>query len=137
MVVIPFGGDAKFQAVASPAYLERYGTPRALDDLIRHRYIRFRLPSGKIYRWEFEKRDQSFKTDISGAITLDHMGLMVKAAAKGFGVAYVFADVAREAVASGALVPILQDWTPPFEDTIYIIPVIGLCRVPCGPLSTS
>jgi DNA-binding transcriptional LysR family regulator len=54
-------------------------------------HIRFRLPSGKMYRWEFSRRGEEFRLDVTGAITLDHMGLMIEAAIKGLGIAYVSA----------------------------------------------
>jgi DNA-binding transcriptional LysR family regulator len=114
MVAIPFGGDLQFVAVAAPAYLERHGTPRDLGDLNRHRCIRFRMPSGKIYRWEFEHRGQSIKLDVPGTITLDHMGLMVKAAIAGLGIAFVTVHLAREAIDAGQLKPVLEEWSPPF-----------------------
>jgi DNA-binding transcriptional LysR family regulator len=113
MIAIPFGGDVQFFAVASPAYLARFGTPRTPDELPRHRCIRFRLPSGKMYRWEFERHGQSMKMDVPGPVTLDHVGLMVEAAGKSLGIAYVPADSARAAIDQGQLLPILTDWTPP------------------------
>jgi DNA-binding transcriptional LysR family regulator len=114
MVAIPFAGEGRFLAVASPGYLERTGIPRTPMDLVRHRCIRFRLPSGKMYRWEFARHGEELKLDIQGAITLDHIGLMVEAAIKGLGIAYVSAGAAKRALAAGDLVPVLADWTPPF-----------------------
>jgi DNA-binding transcriptional LysR family regulator len=113
MVAVPFGGEARFLAVAAPAYLAQHGHPQTPDDLKRHRCIRFRLPSGKIYRWEFKRNDQELRLDVAGAITLDHMGLMVEAASQGLGIAYVWAELARAAIARKRLVAVLERWTPP------------------------
>ncbi len=114
MIAIAFGGTGQFVAVASPIYLEKYGNPKTPDDLIRHRCIRFRLPSGKIYRWELVYRDKEIEVDVSGPITLDHMGLMVEAAVKGLGIAYVWKDAAAQDIHDGRLVPVLLKWTPTF-----------------------
>jgi DNA-binding transcriptional LysR family regulator len=114
MIVVPFAGEGRFLAVASPDYLKRNGIPRTPADLTQHRCICFRLPSGKMYRWEFARHGEELKLDVQGATTLDHMGLMVTAATKGLGIAYVSAKTAREALAAGVLVPVLADWTPPF-----------------------
>ncbi|WP_240766368.1 LysR family transcriptional regulator [Paraburkholderia flava] len=113
MIAVPFGGGGRFIVVAAPAYLERHGVPDTPDDLGKHQCVRFRLPSGKMYRWEFERHGQSLKIEVSGPITLDHVGLMVDAAVKGVGLAYVLAEIAQDEIDSGRLVCVLQDWTPP------------------------
>ncbi|ANN68081.1 LysR family transcriptional regulator [Bordetella bronchialis] len=130
MVAVPFGGDGRLICVASPAYLARAGTPRTPDELARHPCIRFRLPSGKMYRWEFKRHGQELKFDANGPITLDNMDLMVQAAIKGLGVAFVWDDTARAAIENGSLVSILDDWTPPFEGHYLYYPSHRL--VPVG-----
>ena len=112
MIVVPFGGEVRFLAVASPAYLARHGTPSVPDDLSRHRCIRHRMPSGKAYRWEFEKHGQELVIDVPGALTLDHTRLMTAAAADGLGIAYVQEGVAAARLSAGDLVPVLEDWCP-------------------------
>lgn len=113
MVPVRFGGSGQFLTVASPAYLERFGTPTTPEELTRHRCVRFRLPSGKLYRWEFSKRHtQDVRLEVNGPVTLDHISLMVEAAIKGLGIAYVWHETARQAIAEGSLVQILQEWTP-------------------------
>ena len=118
MVAVPFGGEVRFLPVASPAYLDRSGTPRVPDDLHGHRCIRHRLPSGKAYRWEFEGNGQELVLDVPGALTLDDNRLMVRAAAAGLGIAFVHEVAARDELLAGALVALLEDWCPP---------VPGLC----------
>jgi DNA-binding transcriptional LysR family regulator len=57
-MAVPFGGDVRFLVVAAPAYLERHGNLFVPNDLRGHRCIRHRMPSGKLYRWEFERRER-------------------------------------------------------------------------------
>ncbi len=113
MVAVPFGGVARFIAVASPGYLEGRTPPRTPDDLRSHRCIRHRMPSGKSYRWEFERLGQDWVVDVPGALTLDHNGLMVEAAAAGLGIAYVPELIARAMLDAGRLEIVLSDWSPP------------------------
>ena len=112
MVIVPFAGDTRFLAVAAPAYLAEQGVPMTPDDLHRHRCIRQRLPSGKRYRWEFALNADEIAIDVPGALTLDHSGLMVEAAADGLGIAYVPEPIARPALEDGRLVTLLQEWSP-------------------------
>ncbi|MDR3516761.1 MAG: LysR family transcriptional regulator [Azospirillaceae bacterium] len=112
MIAVRFGGAARFVAVAAPAYLARHAAPGTPDDLKDHVCIRFRLPSGKPYRWEFAKHGQEMAVDVPGMLTLDHVELMAEAAVAGMGIAYVPERSAWPYVACGALVTVLDDWCP-------------------------
>ncbi len=112
MVAVRFGGEVRFVAVASPAYLAARRPPLTPDDLKDHACIRVRLPSGKPYRWEFAKHGQEMSVDVPGVLTLDHVELMAEAAAGGLGIAYVPDRTARPYLDSGALVPVLDEWCP-------------------------
>jgi DNA-binding transcriptional LysR family regulator len=113
MVAVPFGDDLRFLAVAAPSYVQASGRPSTPDELRQHRCIRQRLPSGKLYRWEFEKHGQEIAIDVPGVLTLNHTILMIEAAAKGLGIAYVPEPAARQWLSDGRLVSLLEDWSPP------------------------
>lgn len=112
MIAVRLGGEIRFVAVASPAYLRAHPAPRTPDDLNEHTCIRIRMPSGKPYRWEFEKYGQQLTVDVPGPLTLDHIGLMNEAAIDGMGIAYVPDSSARAYLESGELVTVLDDWCP-------------------------
>ena len=112
MIAVRFGGEMRFLAVASPAYLADREPPHTPDDLKRHACIRLRLPSGTPYRWEFEKHGQQLTVDVPGALTLDHAELMTECAAGGLGIAYVSDRSARPYLEAGTLVGVLDDWCP-------------------------
>jgi DNA-binding transcriptional LysR family regulator len=114
MIALPFGGDERIVAVASPAYLAAHGTPEAPDDLARHDCVRYRKRSGKIYHWEFELRGQEFAIDVPGRLTLDTMAGVVAAAEAGVAIGFAMHDLVADAIAEGRLVLLLGDWTPPF-----------------------
>lgn len=112
MIAVRFGGEMRFVAVASPAYLAGREAPRTPDDLRDHACIRIRLPSGKPYRWEFMLRGQELSVDVPGALTLDHTQLMLEAAADGLGIAYVPHRSALPWIERGALALVLDEWCP-------------------------
>lgn len=112
MVAVAIGGPLRFLAVASPTYLASHTPPATPDDLRQHRCIRQRLPSGKLYRWEFERHGQEVSLDVPGALTLDHSGLMAQAAADGLGIAYVPESFARTLLDAGRVTTVLEDWCP-------------------------
>ncbi|MGK9051574.1 LysR family transcriptional regulator [Neorhizobium sp. CSC1952] len=112
MIAVPLGKDFRFLAVASPSYLAGAGQPLTPDDLRHHQCIRQRLPSGKLYRWEFERHGQEIAIDVAGAMTLNHTTLMIEAAADGLGIAYVPEMAARPWLETGRLIALLEDWSP-------------------------
>lgn len=113
MIAVRLSPDLRFLAVASPDYPAVYPAPETPDDLARHQCLRQRLPSGKRYRWEFQKRAEEVAIDVPGNLTLDNTQLMVEAAEDGLGIAYVPEDYARVALKEGRLIAVLEDWCPP------------------------
>lgn len=130
MIAVRFGGETRFLAVASPTYLKTRKALHTPDDLKDHACIRLRLPSGKLYRWEFEKHGQEMAVDVPGALTLDNIELMTGAAVDGLGIAYISLPSARPHLASGALVSVLDDWCPAIPGLFLYYP--GHRHVPAG-----
>jgi DNA-binding transcriptional LysR family regulator len=110
MIAVPLGKPMRFICVASPAYLDRAGAPKTPDDLKQHRCIGHRIPSGKVYRWEFERAGQSLTVDSPASVLLDDEDLMVDAAIKGLGIAYVLSPAAAAALKAKQLREILSEW---------------------------
>ena len=130
MIAVRLGGDMRFVAVASPAYLATNSTPVHPDDLRQHRCIRQRLPSGKLYRWEFARHGQEIAVDVPGALTLNHSGLMVEAAIDGLGIAFVPEHFAHAGLDSKTLVIVLEDWSPAISGLRLYYP--GNRHLPAG-----
>lgn len=110
MIAVPMSRPMRFACVASPAYLAQAGTPRAPDELTRHRCIGHRMPSGKLYRWEFARGGESLTIDTAGPVVLDDEALMVDAAVEGLGIAYVPEPAAAADIAAGRLREVLAQW---------------------------
>ncbi|MCA1453071.1 LysR family transcriptional regulator [Bradyrhizobium sp. BRP22] len=114
MVAVPCGPDSRFLVVGAPSYFERMSIPRSPSDLLAHECVRRRMPSGKLYRWEFEKRGEEVALDVPGRLTLDSDALMIEAALDGFGLVFVSDWWVADHLADGRLRAVLEDWTPPF-----------------------
>jgi DNA-binding transcriptional LysR family regulator len=122
MIAIPLGQKIRFLAVASPDYLQGRAAPETPNDLKFHQCIRQRLPSGKLYRWEFHKNGQDIAVDVRGALTLDNNQLMVEAAAEGLGIAYVPESYAHAYLSDEGLVTVLEAWCPPIPGLFLYYP---------------
>lgn len=123
MVAVPIGGDARMVVVGSRGYFAGRDKPVVPADLLRHRCIRARMASGSIWRWEFEHRGEIQEIDVPGTLTLDEMTLMLEAALQDVGLAYLSEWSVRDHVVSGELIPVLEDWSPPYPGLCLYYPV--------------
>ncbi|CAN5264918.1 LysR family transcriptional regulator [soil metagenome] len=122
MIAMPVGIDQRFAVVGSPDYLKDKARPRSPTDLSQYACIRSRMPSGDIYRWEFERHGEKLTFDGRGPLTLDDPDLMLQAARAGLGFAYVTEFNAAADLAAGSLVRVLEDWTPAFPGLAFYYP---------------
>ncbi|WP_260579098.1 LysR substrate-binding domain-containing protein [Vreelandella populi] len=84
--------------------------------------LRQRLPSGKLYRWEFQHSGQAVAVDVPGALTLNSSQLMVEAATAGLGIAYVPESYAQAYLEDRRLVAVLAAWCPPIPGLCLYYP---------------
>lgn len=115
MIAVPIGPDVRMIVVGSPAYFAERPKPVTPHDLTDHRCINLRLPTrGGLYVWEFEKDGRPLNVRVEGSLIVNDLDLKVRGAVAGLGLAIVMADDVEAHVAAGRLIPVLEDWTPPF-----------------------
>jgi DNA-binding transcriptional LysR family regulator len=115
MIAIPIGPDMRMIVVAAPSYLERHDAPITPQDLTSHNCINLRLPTyGGLYAWEFQKDGRELNVRVDGQLVFNNIGLITKAALAGHGLAYVSEARVADHLASGQLIPLLEDWCPWF-----------------------
>lgn len=112
MVALPLGPAQRFVVVASPAYLAAHGTPLCPRELQQHRCVRIRFTNGTFYRWEFARASEQLEIEVDGPLAVADMPLMIDAAERGLGLAYVYAQYAAAPVAAGRLLTVLDEWCP-------------------------
>lgn len=116
MIAVRIGPDWRLVAVASPRYLAANPAPLHPQDLLRHNGINRRLETaGGLYAWEFEKDGKELRVRVEGQLTLNDDATMIDAALHDHGIAYIPEDMVTEHLASGALVLLLDDWSPRFS----------------------
>jgi DNA-binding transcriptional LysR family regulator len=123
MIAVPVSGDQRQMVVGTPAYLAAHGTPRHPRDLLAHVCIGWRpQPQVAPYRWEFEEAGREFNVDVSPAITTNDMGVMLRSALAGGGLTFGVEETFRPHLESGALVPLLTRFCPPFPGFFLYFP---------------
>ena len=115
MIAMPISPKLRMAAVASPAYFKNHPVPNAPDDLTNHRCINIRFPThGGLYVWEFERRGRQVNVRVDGQVTFNTSPHIVLAALDGLGVAFLPEEEFSPHIEEGRLVPVLENWCPPF-----------------------
>ncbi|WP_420144059.1 LysR family transcriptional regulator [Sphingobium sp.] len=114
MIALPLSAKEQIIVVAAPSYLAVHSTPTKPEDLIHHDCIIVRLPSGRPMPWEFEDEGRTFYVKVKGRLQVGSAAIATRAAELGLGLAHVGLPDAERSLASGNLVQILSEWTPPF-----------------------
>lgn len=115
MIAVRIGPDWRLIAVAAPEYIERNGTPNVPQDLRNHICINHRhRTDANAYAWEFSRNGQDIRVKVAGQLSFNATGPMIEAALCGYGIAYVAEDLVAAQLASGALVQVLDQWSPYF-----------------------
>jgi DNA-binding transcriptional LysR family regulator len=110
--------DYTLTICAAPAYLKRRGTPQSADDLRDHDCLAFAYPAGDDWRaadklWRLTGPDGVMEVPVSGSMIVNSTPALRQAVLAGMGVSMLPDVLISEDIASGKLVPLLQDYQPP------------------------
>ena len=122
MIAVPLGPPQRYAVVASAQYVAQHGRPRQPKDLLDHACIRTRFGSGAMLDWEFEKAGRVVKVAPPPKLIATYLGLALQAVHDGVGFWLTFEGYVREAVKSGALISVLDDWCAPFPGPFLYYP---------------
>jgi LysR family transcriptional regulator, regulator for bpeEF and oprC len=111
LVIRPLA-QSRYVVCASPEYWLREGTPRSPEDLGRHSCLVYRgMVEVVLDRWTFEKDGVRCSVDVKSRLCSDDRTWLDDAACAGTGVIRAGDLFLSHHLQSGALVPVLTDWT--------------------------
>lgn len=123
MVAVALTGPQREMVVATPAYLASHGIPAHPRELVHHRCIGWRpAPDSAPYRWEFADNGVPFDVAVQSQLTTNDLRLMLRTALAGGGITFAPEDTLRVHLDSGELVPVLQEYLPPFSGFFLYFP---------------
>ncbi len=114
-------GTAQIHMCAAPSYLEKYGTPKDFDDLSNHTCIRYNNLSSGV-EWQAWKDGQEVRKRIVGRMSSNSGAFNLSMAIKGRGIVMQPDFIIGDTMETGALVPILTDYTLPVVDINILYP---------------
>ena len=115
MIAVRVCGPLKIAVAAAPSYFANQPRPLTPDDLARHQCVQFRMPSGEILQWGFERCGKTKQIRVSGRITVNDPDLAIRAAVDGLGIVYTIQPLIEPYLRSGQLVRVLEGWSPSHE----------------------
>jgi DNA-binding transcriptional LysR family regulator len=122
MIAVSLGPPERYVLVAAPRFLEGRKLPRNPKELLGQPCIITRFRSGAQLPWEFIRAKRPMRIMPTGSLTAAHPELQLQAAIDGLGYLMTMEGYARDAIASGRLVTLLDDWSPTFPGPFLYYP---------------
>src|SRR6185437_4147217 len=105
---------------ASPAYLAKHGAPLHPHDLARHACLTLsHIPNSRF--WSFNIKGEAVKIEVRGPVVADSAHMLLKLAVVGTGIIRFGDIIVAEAVRSGRLVPLMENFQQPDTFPLWAI----------------
>jgi DNA-binding transcriptional LysR family regulator len=115
MIAVRIGPDLQMAIAGSPRYLKTHGVPHTPDDLGNHNCINLRHQArGGNSVWDLEKDGRAVNVRVEGQLVVNDIAVVRQAAVEGVGLCYLPRDYLQAEIDAGDLVPVLEEWCPPF-----------------------
>ncbi len=121
-------GAARRKIVASPAYLQKHGTPGVIDDLAHHNCLGFNFRRSAPV-WPLKESGRIVDRAVNGCLLANNGETVRRMAVAGVGLARIGDYHAREDIVAGRLVEVLGDAVPEDEEQIHAL-FLGGGRMP-------
>jgi DNA-binding transcriptional LysR family regulator len=105
---------SRMALVASPAYLERHGTPGQPSDLANHTLLAF--TEWRTTQWRFTRGEESVLVPIHARLSISNGQALVNATLSGAGITAQPEALVEQGVAAGRLQRVLPEWQLPSRE---------------------
>ena len=109
VVAVRLTGPFRFVVAGAPSYFDRYGRPDTPDALRDHRCIRFRLTTGALMPWTFEKGNREFDVSVTGPVIVNDWSAALVAMRTGVALSMMAEPMATAMVDAGEIELVLTD----------------------------
>ena len=111
----------RYALCASPEYLESMGTPKTFDDLSEHEFLQYGMSKSSAIEL-IDKQGKKHQVAVNGKIKANNGDFLREMAVKGHGIAFLPTFITYQALISGELVPILQQYQLPTLNAYAVYP---------------
>ena len=106
-------GEMRRALCASPAYLEREGTPRTPEELAAHDVIEMPGADGRSRTWNFVRDGKTTEVAVEPRVSVNDALTINRLIQNGAGIGIISCYLCASEIQAGRLVHILPEWTPP------------------------
>ena len=106
----------------TPAYFEKHGVPKQLEDLGRHNCLAFNLQGGQQRGWYFQQDGKPLTVKVNGNLDCNDGELLHHWACEGLGLAWRSTWEIQNELASGALITVLDEFALDNYDIMAVYP---------------
>jgi len=116
MIAVRIAPDMRMVVVGAPAYFANHPPPQVPQDLQGHDCIGRRLPTHNgLLSWEFERLGKRFNISVSGRLAFNINELIIAAALRGHGLAWVRHEQVADYLNKGQLLSVLDEWASTYS----------------------
>lgn len=115
MIAVPVTGDLRLAVVGAPSYFARRGRPSHPRELTEHECLNWHPTTDTPpYRWEFTENGRDFSVRVPARLLSTDAALNRRLAVAGLGITMAYEGHVREALATGQLLSVLNEFCAPF-----------------------
>ncbi|ABF54845.1 LysR family transcriptional regulator [Sphingopyxis alaskensis] len=110
VVAVRLTGPFRFVVAGAPSYFARHGRPATPEALREHRCVRFRLATGALMPWTFEKGNREFDVAVTGPVIVNDWSASLVAMRTGVALGMMAEPMATAMVDAGEIELVLTDY---------------------------
>jgi len=122
-------GDLTRRLYASPGYAQRHGLPAHPDELEQH-WLIGNSGLAALNQWRLGRGREAREITVRGHTRTDNTAVVLSLVQHGLGIGRIVDIVAEPLVASGALVPVLREWSAEVPLPVYAVMLQERHRLP-------
>jgi DNA-binding transcriptional LysR family regulator len=115
-------GEMRRYLCAAPAYLERRGLPKSIEDIAQHDAVEMPGPDGRARPWTFSRGRQTIKLEVVPRISVNEALTIHRLVLNGSGLGILSGYICAPEIAADRLVRLFPDWSPPSLEISLVFP---------------
>lgn len=115
-------GEMRRYLCAAPAYLERHGSPKSIEEIPRYDTIDMPTPDGRARPWAFSRRGEAIRLETKPRISVNEALTIHRLVINGAGLGLLSGYICGPEIAAGRLTHLFPDWSPSRVEVSLVFP---------------